>query len=136
MIYVPTINRRALIVMDPAKAGRRQITISLYGKQDGYLQLKRVPEDKKFPGGVHALFANESRRELLTTDINRGTSIFTGSMLQGDEMKRPAIFLDRDGVLNEDSGYVFEIDRLKWNDGAHEAVKNANSAELRLSARL
>lgn len=43
-------------------------------------------------------------------------------------MKRPAIFFDRDGVLNEDSGYVFEISQLKWIEGAREAVKIANGA--------
>ena len=43
-------------------------------------------------------------------------------------MKRPAIFFDRDGVLNEDSGYVFEASKLKWIDGAHAAVKAANDA--------
>jgi D-glycero-D-manno-heptose 1,7-bisphosphate phosphatase len=43
-------------------------------------------------------------------------------------MKKPAIFFDRDGVLNEDSGYVFEIGQLKWIDGAREAVKVANGA--------
>ena len=43
-------------------------------------------------------------------------------------MKRPAIFFDRDGVLNEDSGYVFEISQLKWIDGAREAIKVANRA--------
>jgi D-glycero-D-manno-heptose 1,7-bisphosphate phosphatase len=43
-------------------------------------------------------------------------------------MKRPAIFFDRDGVLNEDSGYVFEISKLKWIDGARTAVKVANDA--------
>lgn len=43
-------------------------------------------------------------------------------------MKRPAIFFDRDGVLNEDDGYVYEIARLKWIDGAREAVKAANDA--------
>jgi len=43
-------------------------------------------------------------------------------------MKRPAIFLDRDGVLNEDSGYLFEASNLKWVDGAHAAVKAANDA--------
>ena len=43
-------------------------------------------------------------------------------------MKRPAIFFDRDGVLNEDSGYVFEVSNLKWVDGAHAAVKAANDA--------
>ena len=43
-------------------------------------------------------------------------------------MKRPAIFFDRDGVLNEDDGYVYETTRLKWMDGAREAVKAANDA--------
>ena len=43
-------------------------------------------------------------------------------------MKRPAIFFDRDGVLNEDDGYVYEITKLKWIDGAREAVKAANDA--------
>ena len=43
-------------------------------------------------------------------------------------MTRPAIFFDRDGVLNEDDGYVYEITKLKWIDGAREAVKAANDA--------
>jgi D-glycero-D-manno-heptose 1,7-bisphosphate phosphatase len=46
----------------------------------------------------------------------------------GGEMKRPAVFFDRDGVLNEDSGYVFEASNLKWIDGARAAVKAANDA--------
>ena len=41
-------------------------------------------------------------------------------------MKRPAIPFDRDGRLNEDSGYVFEISQLNWIEGAGEAVKIAN----------
>jgi D-glycero-D-manno-heptose 1,7-bisphosphate phosphatase len=43
-------------------------------------------------------------------------------------MKRPAVFFDRDGVLNEDYGYVFEISQLRWIDGAREAIKAANDA--------
>jgi D-glycero-D-manno-heptose 1,7-bisphosphate phosphatase len=45
------------------------------------------------------------------------------------EMKRPAVFFDRDGVLNEDNGYVFEISKLRWINGARQAVKAANDAE-------
>src|SRR5689334_16984210 len=44
-------------------------------------------------------------------------------------MTKPAVFFDRDGVLNEDNGYVFQIDKIKWIDGAREAVKAANDAE-------
>jgi D-glycero-D-manno-heptose 1,7-bisphosphate phosphatase len=49
-------------------------------------------------------------------------------VLQGIEMNRPAVFFDRDGVLNEDSGYLFEVCKLRWIDGAREAVKVANDA--------
>jgi D-glycero-D-manno-heptose 1,7-bisphosphate phosphatase len=43
-------------------------------------------------------------------------------------MKRPAVFFDRDGVLNEDDGYVFEVNKLRWIEGAREAVRAANDA--------
>ncbi|MHC2252438.1 HAD family hydrolase [Bradyrhizobium embrapense] len=44
----------------------------------------------------------------------------------GSEPRRPAVFFDRDGVLNQDIGYLFESHRLIWIDGAREAVKAAN----------
>jgi D-glycero-D-manno-heptose 1,7-bisphosphate phosphatase len=43
-------------------------------------------------------------------------------------LRRPAVFFDRDGVLNHDTGYTFEAHRLKWIDGAREAVKAVNDA--------
>lgn len=41
---------------------------------------------------------------------------------------RPAAFLDRDGVLNVDNGYVHRPDQLHWVEGAQEAVKLLNGA--------
>jgi D-glycero-D-manno-heptose 1,7-bisphosphate phosphatase len=41
---------------------------------------------------------------------------------------RPAIFLDRDGVLNEEIGYLHRIEDLRWTLGAAEAVRAFNQA--------
>lgn len=41
---------------------------------------------------------------------------------------RPALFLDRDGVLNEDAGYVCRWADFRWIAGAREAVVAFNRA--------
>lgn len=42
--------------------------------------------------------------------------------------RRPAAFLDRDGVLNVDHGYTHRPEQLEWIDGAPEAVRLLNEA--------
>ncbi len=39
---------------------------------------------------------------------------------------RPALFLDRDGVINVDKGYVSRVEDFEWVDGAAEAIAAFN----------
>jgi D,D-heptose 1,7-bisphosphate phosphatase len=43
-------------------------------------------------------------------------------------LHRRALFLDRDGVVNVDHGYVGTRDRFEWTSGAREAIRAATEA--------
>lgn len=40
--------------------------------------------------------------------------------------RRPAAFLDRDGIINHDTGYVWRRENYKWMEGADKAIKRLN----------
>lgn len=41
-----------------------------------------------------------------------------------------AIFFDRDGVLNAEVGYLWQIEKFAWIDGARDAIKFCNERGL------
>ena len=46
--------------------------------------------------------------------------------------REPALFLDRDGVLIEDSGYVYRPEDVVWTPGAQEALRSWREAGFRI----
>ncbi len=44
-------------------------------------------------------------------------------------MLKPAVFLDRDGVINKDKSYVYKINDFEWIEGAKESIKYFNDKD-------
>jgi HAD superfamily hydrolase (TIGR01662 family) len=61
-------------------------------------------------------------------DVGIAQDLASAEIALKERLRRPAVFFDRDGVLNHDMGHVFEASKLKWIDGAREAVKAVNDA--------
>ncbi len=59
-------------------------------------------------------------------DIGVPESLAAAAKLVPEQRRRPAVFLDRDGILNVDHGYVYAPDQVEWVPGAKEAVKLMN----------
>jgi D,D-heptose 1,7-bisphosphate phosphatase len=57
-------------------------------------------------------------------DLERARTELPGRLL------RPALFLDRDGVINRDHGYVGGRDRFEWTSTAIDAIRLANDTGL------
>ena len=47
-------------------------------------------------------------------------------------MSSPAVFLDRDGTINEEMGYINHVSRLRLLPGAGEAIRRLNEAGLKV----
>jgi D-glycero-D-manno-heptose 1,7-bisphosphate phosphatase len=61
-------------------------------------------------------------------DIGTPPDFESAGAFMSHRLKRPALFFDRDGVLNDDSGYTHRPADFRWTVGAREAVKLVNDS--------
>lgn len=61
-------------------------------------------------------------------DIGSPMGLARADAVMNDVWRRPAVFLDRDGVLNVDHDFVCRPDQIDWIAGAMEAIKRFNDA--------
>ena len=59
-------------------------------------------------------------------DIGLPDDLARGRRLISEWRRRPAVFLDRDGVLNRDHGYVHRREDFEWIHGAKKAIRLLN----------
>lgn len=61
-------------------------------------------------------------------DIGTPEDMIRARILVPEWQRRPTVFLDRDGVLNRDLGYVWRTADFGWLDGVKAAIKRLNDA--------
>lgn len=61
-------------------------------------------------------------------DIGTPASLELARSFVTDWRDKPALMLDRDGVLNVDRGWVHSVEEWEWMPGAIEAIRQANNA--------
>jgi len=138
---VPDTSRYGRVVLAGAKvAAMQEKGISGEGLINGGIYFLAKACIKLLPQGVSSL-ENDLFPLLITSKRLEGREYagffldigivndFEGSQISvPSNLVRPAVFLYRDGVLNEDADYVSLPERVRWIEGAKEAVKQLNDA--------
>lgn len=73
-------------------------------------------------GGIYGL-----KTDGFFLDIGVPEDFAKAQTLIPKHQRRPAVFFDRDGVLNLDHGHVGTPDRFEWVEGAREAIAAVNT---------
>jgi D-glycero-D-manno-heptose 1,7-bisphosphate phosphatase len=81
-----------------------------------------------FPGLVAERQIGGRAYDAFLLDIGVPADYAAAAALLHQHRTRPAVFLDRDGVLNQDTGYTHRPEDLVWMPGARAAIRRINQA--------
>jgi D-glycero-D-manno-heptose 1,7-bisphosphate phosphatase len=114
----------------PEGGSSQPINAGLYLVRRGLLaEIKSAPcslEREVLPSlAERSLLLGTARRSAFI-DIGVPADFSRAQGLMPSFMHRPAAFLDRDGILNRDDGYVHRPEQIVWVEGAFETVRWLN----------
>lgn len=148
-------NWLSLVTTEGAEAATA--TVAMRGLDDAPPRSRAWP-DRSEPGGANAGVALVSRRIVAhlspncslerdvfprlaqagqlralavsgrLVDVGISSDVLAAQASAPSWRKRPAVFLDRDGTLNQDIGYVHRLADFRWLPGAVEGVRRLNDA--------
>ena len=118
----------------PALDGRALINAGIYRLKRGVLDLvKSVPcsiERDIFPLLTAQGLLRGRLYDRFFIDIGIPSALEDAQTLVPAMAMRPALIMDRDGVVNKDVGYAFRAEQIEWVDGIFDVVKEANDKGL------
>ncbi len=121
---------------NPAVTGPALINAGIYVLHASVAQrINRLPcsiETDIFPALAREGRLAGAMREGYFLDIGLPETLAQGRRELRAVRRRPAVFLDRDGVLNVDHGYVHRSDQIDWIPGAIAAVRALNDLGYRV----
>ena len=113
------------------RSGRSLISAGIYlihkkyiaNMPDGFVSL----ENDIFPNLVKQKKIKLFISDAFFIDIGVPDSLELARNIFDKKIRKPALFIDRDGTINEDSGYTHKLEDLKLVAGAAEVIKLANT---------
>lgn len=127
---------RIVAFREKSAGGEGDINGGVYWLRKSVLErIVRLPcslETEVFPALAAEGRLNSFRSDGYFLDIGLPETLEQGRREIADRSRRPALFLDRDGVLNKDHGYVHRPEDFEWQDGAIEAIRRFNDRGWRV----
>jgi len=85
-------------------------------------------ENDLFPSLIASQMLEGREYSSFFLDIGIPSDFQSAQLSVPECLTRPAVFFDRDGVLNEDVKYLSSPENFRWIDGAKFAIKQCNDA--------